>query len=113
VKSRMASSKAVLFPIQLEAKPTASSRVGKNAKNKLNAIACDMIPQRGNTRANTFQTLIAKSDLALLRIIAVACPTLPDFLPQLKPGGSDWLLSPHSPCLPLNLLLSLHLALLF
>jgi hypothetical protein len=73
--------------------------VGKNARNKLNAIACDMIPQRGNTRVNTFQTLVAKSDLALLRIIAVACPAFPDFLPQADSCANAWLLSRHLPFL--------------
>jgi hypothetical protein len=59
----MASSRSVLFPSQVEANPAASSKVGKKAKNKLKVIACDMMPHRGNTRANTFHTLLAKSDL--------------------------------------------------
>ena len=36
----------------LVAKATAISRVGKNARNKLKAIACEITPHRGNTRAN-------------------------------------------------------------
>src|SRR4029077_19288732 len=52
VKSVIKSNRLVLPPIRLVAKATAISRVGKNARNKLKAIACEITPHRGNTRAN-------------------------------------------------------------
>src|ERR1700732_2917602 len=49
----MRSNKLVRPPIRLVASATASSSVGKNARKRLKAIACEIMLQRGNTRANT------------------------------------------------------------
>jgi hypothetical protein len=92
----MASSKSVLLPSQLEPKPAARSKVGKNAKNKLKAIAWDMMPQRGNTRANTFHTRFAKSDLAshaALYLLLATRLRLFDVLPG-SGSGSSWFHEP-------------------
>src|SRR5271154_1609931 len=51
VKSVIKSSRLVRPPIRLVANPTMISSAGKNARNKLKAIACETIAQRGNTRA--------------------------------------------------------------
>src|SRR5467141_4092390 len=53
VKSEIKSNSAVRPPMGLVAKPTAISRVGKNARKRLKAIACEIMLHRGNTRANT------------------------------------------------------------
>src|SRR5580704_19248864 len=50
VRSVIKSSRLVRPPIRLVANPTMMSSAGKNARNKLNAIACEIMPQRGNTR---------------------------------------------------------------
>src|SRR5215469_9456107 len=55
-KFRIVSSSAVLLPIQLEATPTTSNSVGKNARKTLNAIACEIMLQRGYTRPNIRHT---------------------------------------------------------
>src|SRR5262252_3175247 len=55
-KLRIVSSSAVLLPIQLEATPTTSNSVGKNARKTLNAIACEIMLQRGYTRPNIRHT---------------------------------------------------------
>src|SRR5579871_2663488 len=60
VKSRMASRRAVRLPIQLEAKPTAMSNVGKKARKTLKAMACEIMLHLGKTRANTRQIFAAK-----------------------------------------------------
>src|SRR5258707_15679188 len=52
VRSVIRSNRLVRPPILLVAKATAISNAGKNARNKLKAIACEMTPHRGNTRAN-------------------------------------------------------------
>src|ERR1700687_3686951 len=49
----MRSNKLVRPPIRLVANATASSSVGKNARKRLKAIACEITLHRGNTRANT------------------------------------------------------------
>src|SRR5580692_2313306 len=51
VRSVIKSSRLVRPPMRLVAKPTMMSSAGKNARNKLKAIACEIMPQRGNTRA--------------------------------------------------------------
>src|SRR5712664_2501599 len=48
----MRSNRLVLPPIRLVASATAISSVGKNARKRLKAIACEITPHRGNTRAN-------------------------------------------------------------
>src|SRR5260370_408173 len=48
----MRSSRLVLPPIRLVASATAISRVGKNARKRLKAMAWEITPHRGNTRAN-------------------------------------------------------------
>ena len=58
VKSRMASISAVRLPIQLEARPTASSSVGKNARKTLNAMAWEIMLQRGKTRLSVPQSRV-------------------------------------------------------
>src|SRR5260221_13153460 len=52
VKSEMKSRRLIRPPNPLVANPTTMSRVGKNARNKLNAMACEIMLHRGNTRAN-------------------------------------------------------------
>src|SRR6266852_1155446 len=52
VRSAIKSNRLVLPPIRLVASPTAISRAGKKAKKRLNAIACEITPHRGKTRAN-------------------------------------------------------------
>src|SRR5713101_6501025 len=47
----MRSSMLVRLPHRLVAMPTASNSVGKKARNKLNAMAWEIMPQRGKTRA--------------------------------------------------------------
>src|SRR6267378_4986635 len=49
----MRSNKLVRPPIRLVANATASNSVGKNARKRLKAIACEITLHRGNTRANT------------------------------------------------------------
>jgi hypothetical protein len=49
--------------MRLVAKPTMMSSAGKNAKNKLKAIACEIMPQRGNTRANIRNPRLMKEGL--------------------------------------------------
>src|SRR5271170_5101836 len=51
VRSVIKSSRLVRPPMRLVAKPTMISSAGKNAKNKLKAIAWESMPQRGRTRA--------------------------------------------------------------
>jgi len=48
----MRSNKLVLPPIRLVASATAINSVGKNARKRLKAIACEITLHRGNTRAN-------------------------------------------------------------
>src|SRR5260370_11026277 len=48
----MRSNRLVLPPIRLVANATAIRRVGKNARKRLKAIACEITLHRGNTRAN-------------------------------------------------------------
>src|SRR5215471_12451932 len=60
VKSRIVSSRSARVPSQLDPSPTASRSVGKNAKNTLNAIAWEIMPQRGNTRSIARQSWIRK-----------------------------------------------------
>src|SRR5260370_28861311 len=48
----MRSNRLVLPPIRLVANATAISSVGKNARKRLKAIACEITLHRGNTRAN-------------------------------------------------------------
>src|SRR5271154_2710640 len=60
VKSRMASRSAARLLIQLEAKPTAMSRVGKKARNTLKAMACEIMLHRGKTRPSTRQIFATK-----------------------------------------------------
>src|SRR5215470_5875253 len=55
-KFRIVSSSAVLLPIQLEATPTTSNSVGKNARKTLNAMACEIMLHRGYTRPNIRHT---------------------------------------------------------
>jgi hypothetical protein len=43
----------VWLPQRLVAMPTANSSVGKKARKRLKAMACEIMAQRGNTRANT------------------------------------------------------------
>src|SRR5208282_818230 len=64
VKLRIASSRAVLLPIQLDVNHTANNNVGKNARNKLNAIACESTLHRGKTRATTRHIFVVKLCLA-------------------------------------------------
>src|SRR5712664_1657110 len=52
VKSAIRSNRLVLAPIRLVANATAISNVGKNARKRLKAIACEITLHRGNTRAN-------------------------------------------------------------
>src|SRR5277367_2861384 len=52
VKSLIKSKRLVRPPMRLVAKPTRISNAGKNVKNKLNAMACEIMLQRGNTRRN-------------------------------------------------------------
>src|SRR5467141_908734 len=52
VRYSMRSNKLVLPPIRLVASATAMNSVGKNARKRLKAIACEITPHRGNTRAN-------------------------------------------------------------
>ena len=60
VKLRIVSSRAVLLPIQLDANHTARSNVGKNARKRLNAIACEITLHRGKTRATTRHIFVVK-----------------------------------------------------
>src|SRR5260370_9102690 len=53
----MRSNRLVLPPIRLVANATAISSVGKNARKRLKAIACEITLHRGNTRANIRYTL--------------------------------------------------------
>src|SRR5258707_11729331 len=46
------SSMLVWLPQRLVATETASSRVGKKAKNRLKAMACEIMPHRGKMREN-------------------------------------------------------------
>src|SRR5215469_3883891 len=55
-KFRIVSSSAVLLPIQLEATPTTSNSVGKNARKTLNAMACEIMLHRGYTRPSIRHT---------------------------------------------------------
>src|SRR6266404_1851401 len=48
----MRSNKLVLPPIRLVASATAINSVGKNARKRLKAIACEITLHRGNTRTN-------------------------------------------------------------
>src|SRR5258708_9888447 len=52
VKSEIRSNRLVPAPIGLVARATAMSKVGKNARNRLNAMACEIMLQRGKTRPN-------------------------------------------------------------
>src|SRR5712664_378759 len=61
VKSVIRSSRLVLPPIRLVASATATSNAGKNARNKLYAIACEIMLHRGNTRRNVRYTRRNKS----------------------------------------------------
>src|SRR5271169_729537 len=61
VKFRNASSVPVLSPIHVDANPTASSIVGKNARNTLYAIACVIMLHLGNIRPATRHTRVVNS----------------------------------------------------
>src|SRR5216117_1193041 len=52
VRSAIRSNRLVLPPIRLVANATAIKSVGKNARNKLKAIGCEVTLHRGNTRVN-------------------------------------------------------------
>src|SRR6266853_886280 len=52
VRSAIRSNRLVFPPIRLVASATAISKAGKNARKRLNAIACEITLQRGNTRVN-------------------------------------------------------------
>src|SRR5246127_3626428 len=60
VKSRMASRSAVRLPIQLEARPTARSSVGKKARKTLKAMAWEIMLQRGKTRLKVPQIRVER-----------------------------------------------------
>src|SRR5208282_726281 len=64
VKLRMVSRRAVLLPSQLEANATASKSVGKKARKRLNAMAWEITPHRGKTRATTRYIRFVKVSLA-------------------------------------------------
>src|SRR6266446_8598545 len=51
VKLVMRSRRLVWLPQRLVAMATVSSRVGKKARKRLKAMACEIMPQRGKTRA--------------------------------------------------------------
>src|SRR5260370_33464084 len=53
----MRSNRLVLPPIRLVANATAISSVGKNARKRVKAIACEITLHRGNTRTNIRYTL--------------------------------------------------------
>src|SRR5260370_1381059 len=67
VKSVMRSNRLVLPPIRLVASATAISKVGKNARKRLKAMACEIMLHRGNTRANIWY---ARRDNPAAEIIA-------------------------------------------
>src|ERR1700692_635804 len=52
VKSEIKSKRLVRTPMGLVATATAISKAGKKARNKLKAMACEIMLQRGNTLAN-------------------------------------------------------------
>src|SRR5713226_6428276 len=52
VRSAIRSKRLVLPPILLVASATAISNAGKNARKRLNAMACEITLHLGNTRAN-------------------------------------------------------------
>src|SRR5216683_4084705 len=52
VRSAIRSKRLVFPPIRLVASATAISNVGKNARKRLKAMAWEITPHRGNTRAN-------------------------------------------------------------
>src|SRR5438270_5024114 len=54
------------MPTGLVANPTAMSSVGKNARNKLYAIACKIMLQRGKTRPNMLRARLAKAAEAIM-----------------------------------------------
>ena len=54
------------MPTGLVAKPTAISSVGKNARNRLYAMACEIMPQRGKTRPNMLRARLAKAAEAIM-----------------------------------------------
>src|ERR1700739_4782225 len=56
VKWVMRSRRLVWLPQRLVAMATLSSRVGKKARKRLNAMACEIMPQRGKTRAKIRRT---------------------------------------------------------
>src|ERR1700732_3526695 len=52
VKSEIKSNRLVRPPMGLVAKPTAISKAGKKARNRLKAMACEIMLQRGKTLPN-------------------------------------------------------------
>src|SRR6266853_4965982 len=52
VRSAIRSKRLVFPPIRLVASATAINNAGKNARKRLKAMACEITPHRGNTRAN-------------------------------------------------------------
>ena len=60
----------------LVARPTAISRVGKKARKRLNAMACEIMLQRGKTRPNM---LSARLERAADAIIATHYTCVADF----------------------------------
>src|SRR5882762_10153760 len=86
VRSSMRSNKLVLPPIRLVASATAISSVGKNARKRLKAIACEIMLHRGNTRANIPYTrrrspateIIAGHYTCLSHLMSEATKTQPD-----------------------------------
>src|SRR5690348_2024609 len=63
VKSSIKSKRLVLPPMLLVAKPTIIRRAGKKARNMLNAMACEIMLQRGNTRPSIRNVRLKKRGL--------------------------------------------------
>src|SRR6202048_3032133 len=66
VKSEIKSNRLVRPPTGLVATPTAISKVGKNARKRLNAMACEIMLQRGNPLPNMLSARFERAADAII-----------------------------------------------
>src|SRR6266436_326587 len=66
VRSEIKSNRLVRRPIGLVANPTAISKVGENARKRLNAMACAIMLQRGKTLPNMFSARFERAADAII-----------------------------------------------
>src|ERR1700730_1677116 len=66
VKSEIKSNKLVRPPMGLVAKPTAMSNAGKKARKRLNAMACEIMLQRGKTLPNMLRARLETAADAII-----------------------------------------------